>query len=165
MRLVCAWCGVAIARAGYEEKADTEASHGMCPACSASLLFQERGASLPDYLDTIPIPVLLLDDKNVAVTMNIEACASLGRQSADTRIPLFGKVFDCIFSRSSEGCGRTVHCSGCVIRRSVTETFNSGKSQVLIPAALRATSPDKLSAAVLAVTTVKIAGLVLLRLD
>ena len=165
MRLVCAWCGVEIDCSGYNEMIDPNTSHGMCPACSASLACQERGAPLEEYLDTIPIPVLLVDDNNHLVTMNTQARATLKKESDETRTRLSEKVFDCVFSRSSEGCGRRIHCSGCVIRRSVTATFKTGEAWVSVPAALCATSPDQPAETVLNVTTSKIAGVVLLRLE
>ena len=119
---------------------------------------------MEQHLDTIPIPVLLVNDGN-SVTMNAKACAVLGRKPGEKETQLFGKVFDCVRSRSAEGCGRTIHCSGCAIRRSVTTTFNTGESQVLVPATLSIASRDQISEAVIAITTVKIGGSVLLHME
>jgi len=165
MKLVCAWCGVAIDRPGYAETQDRRTSHGMCPACHEAFVFQERGASLQQHLDSISMPVLLLDDNNIVVTMNAKARAALGKKLNETETQLFGRVFDCLHSRSSEGCGRAIHCSGCVIRRCVAATFDTGEPQTAVPAVLNTTSPDQLSEAVLAVTTVKVGELVLLRIE
>lgn len=164
MKLICAWCGATIERPGYsQQKPDT--SHGLCPVCFEAFRCQERGASLQQHLDTIPIPVLLIDDSNAVVTMNAKARDTLGKRPEDTRVQLFGKVFDCIYSHNSEGCGRKIHCAGCAIRKSVTTTFHTGKPQVSVPATLSVTSPDDISEAVLNVTTVKVGELVLLRID
>jgi hypothetical protein len=165
MKLVCAWCGVTIERPGYSQTLDPGASHGMCPACFEALLSQERGVSLQRHIDSIPIPILLVDSNDGVVTMNAEACSLLGKKLDPTARPPFGQVFDCIHSRLPEGCGRTIHCSGCVIRRSVATTFETGEPQVLVPATLSVESPDRLSDAVLTVTTVKRGGVVLLRIE
>ena len=165
MSLVCPWCGTAIERLGYSQTFEPETSHGICPVCSESHVSQERGASLQQHLDSIPIPVLLINDGNSVVTMNAKACDVLGRKTAESQTQLFGKVFDCVHSGSAEGCGRTIHCSGCAIRRSVTLTFNTGESQVLVPATLSIASPDLISEAITAITTVKIGGLVLLHME
>lgn len=165
MKLLCTWCGIDIDCPAYNDRIDPNTSHDMCPACSASLACQERGVPLEDYLDTIPIPVLLIDDNNFLVTMNTQARTTLRKEPDEARTPLSEKIFDCVFSRCSEGCGRRVHCSGCVIRRNVTATFDSGEARVSVPAALCTTSPDQLSEAVLNVTTSKIGGMVLLRLE
>lgn len=165
MRLVCAWCGVGIDRPGYGETLSPDTSHGMCPACSEALACEQRGASLHEYLNTVPIPVLLMDDSNAVVSMNAKASETLGKKLDGAEIQFFGKIFDCAHSRSSEGCGRSIHCSGCVIRRCVTVTFDTGEPQIMVPATLTTASPDDLSAAVLVVTTVKVGGFVLLRLE
>ena len=165
MRLVCAWCGTNMERAGYSQTLERETSHGMCRACSEALGSQERGAALQQHLDTIPIPVLLIDDSNTVVSMNAKACDALGKKWDEAESQLFGKVLDCVHSRSPEGCGRAIHCSGCAIRRSVTDTFNTGQPLVSVPATLSTRSMDQPSDAILAITTVKIGGLVLLRID
>jgi len=44
-------------------------------------------------------------------------------------------------------------------------TFNTGESQVLVPATLSLANLDQISEAVTAITTVKIGGLVLLHME
>ena len=165
MRLICAWCGVTIVRPGYGQEFEPETSHGMCPACTEALSSQERGQSLQHHLDTIPFPVLLLDGNNYVLTMNAKACDALGKKVGKTETPSFGRVFDCVHSLSSEGCGRAIHCSGCAIPRSVTTTFKTGEPQIVVPATLSITNQDELSEAVLAVTTVKIGRPVVLLIE
>jgi hypothetical protein len=163
MKLVCAWCGVAIDRPGYRETVDPNTSHGMCPACAEVLCSQERGVTLHQHLSTIPIPILLIDDSNAVVGMNAKACDTLGKELEGTETPFFGEVFDCLHSGHPEGCGRSIHCSGCAIRRSVARTFETGEPQILIPATLSIEKPDQVSNAVFSITTMKRDGLVLLR--
>jgi nitrogen-specific signal transduction histidine kinase len=165
MKLVCAWCGVTIERPGYSQTLDPGASHGMCPACYEALVAQESGVSLQRHIDSIPIPILLVDSNDAVVAMNAKAGSVLGKKLDATAKQPFGQVFDCIHSRLPEGCGRTIHCSGCQIRRSVAMTFETGEPQVLVPATLSLESPDQLSDAVLTITTVKRDELVLLRIE
>ena len=164
MNFVCAWCGNTIDRAGYSQTLDPNTSHGMCPTCSEALASQERGISLERHIDNIPIPILLVDRNNVVLTMNAKADETLGGKLATAK-QLLGQVFDCVHSRRAEGCGRSIHCSGCAIRRSVAATFDTGEPQILIPATLTTESPDQLSEAVLTITTVKSDGVVLLRIE
>lgn len=156
MMLRCAWCGVAIERPGYET-VDRGTSHGMCPSCSEALACEERGVSLQEHLDSILLPVLVIDESNTVAAMNATASALFGYRS-HTEAKFFGRVFDCMHSSTAEGCGRSIHCSGCAIRRSVITTFDTGESQISVPATLSKSSPDQLSEVVLAVTTVKIGG-------
>ncbi len=165
MKLLCAWCGDTIDRPKYRQTLEPTTSHGMCSACSEALAAQDGGTSLQEHLDTIPISVLLIDNSNAVVAMNAKACDTLGKKLDKATPQLFGKVFDCIHSRTPEGCGRAIHCAGCTIRRSVTTTFNTGVPQVSVPATLSVTDLDNIAEAVLAVTTVKIGELVVLRID
>jgi hypothetical protein len=77
-----------------------------------------------------------------------------------------GDVIECELSRTPEGCGSTEHCqSGCVIRRSVNHTFNTGEGlqrqhaqQMLITASgVRETK--------LVISTEKVGELIMLRID
>lgn len=165
MKLVCAWCGSAIERSDYERMPDGNISHGMCPTCSQVLDSQESGVPVQRHIDGIPTPILLVDANNTTLAMNAKACEILGRTPESSTGAQFGVVFDCVHYRLPEGCGRTVHCSGCVIRKSVAATFDTGEPQVLVPATLSIDNPDQLSDAVLTITTVKRDGVVLLRIE
>ena len=99
---------------------------------------------------------------------SLAGLSPLERQLASLQPPVqprFGLFFDCVHSRLPEGCGRTIHCSGCVIRKSVATTFNTGEAQISIPATLNVESPDQLSEAVFEITTVKRDGLVVVKID
>jgi len=165
MKLICAWCGNTIDRTGYGQTLDPETSHGMCAACSEALGQQERGVSLERHLDSIPVPILLVDGNIDVVMMNAKASEVLSEKLTATAKPCLGQVFDCIHSRLPEGCGRTIHCSGCTIRRSVAATFDTGQPQIRVPATISIESPDQLSQAVISITTVKREAVVLLRIE
>ena len=120
---------------------------------------------LQSYIDRMATPILLLDSNNTVVGMNLKACEMLGEKSTQTIRQPFGRVFDCVYSNHQEGCGRSIHCSGCEIRKSVTTTFDTGEPRTQVPATLSIQSADRLSDAVLTISTVRRDGLVLLRID
>ena len=165
MKLVCAWCGAAIERSGYDPNPDTHTSHGMCRSCSQALVSQEHGSSLQQHIDGIEVPILLVDEENMTLAMNARAREILGSKPESASGAQIGRVFDCLHSQLPEGCGRTIHCSGCVIRRCVTDTFRTGKPQVAVPATLSVDSAERPSDIVFAVTTVKNGNVVLMRID
>ncbi len=165
MKVVCGWCGVSIEGSSHNQPLDSETSHGICPACSEAFAFQD-GISLQRYIDSIAIPILLVDNNTGIVATNTKACEMLGKGNRTAIIDqLIGPVFECAHARLPEGCGRTIHCSGCAIRKSVVNTFNTGEPQISVPATLTLEDPDRVSEIVLTITTVKSNGLVVMRLE
>lgn len=165
MKLICAWCGTEIKRSGYNHTPETTTSHGMCPACSQALTSQDQGVTLQRHIDGIPVPILLVDENHATLAMNSRAAEILGRTTEPARGSKLGLVFDCVHSRLPEGCGRTVHCSGCVIRRTVANTFNTGQPQIAVPATLTVDCAEQASEIAFTITTVKNNGLVVMRID
>jgi hypothetical protein len=143
---------------------DTEISHGICESCVDNFTFQQ-GVPFQRYLDSIAVPVLAVDRYVVVKAVNQKACDVLGKDPREIVQHLGGNVFECAHARLPEGCGRTIHCSGCVIRKSVTRTFETGEPQINVPATLRRRGLDHPSPVVLFITTVKSEDVVMLRVD
>ena len=74
-------------------------------------------------------------------------------------------MFECAYARLPEGCGGTVHCSGCAIRRSVYETYETGESRNNIPATLRCDLNNPSHDVIMHISTEKMGNVVLLRID
>lgn len=168
MKRICAWCRRDMGIVENSPHPDTEISHGICEQCVENLSFQ-NGVHCKSYIDSFPLPILLLDVHAdtylVTKYVNTKACALLGKDPQAVVQHLAGNVFECSHARLPEGCGRTIHCSGCTIRRSVMETFKTGKPLSLVPAILKRTLNGDADAVDLYITTVKVAGLVMLRID
>lgn len=139
-------------------------SHGICPACVSNLTFQQ-GVSLHQFLDDFELPVLVVDGDVQVTDANAAACRVLGKEADELRGHRGGEVFECAHARLPGGCGRTLHCSGCAIRRSVTTTYRTGEPQSMVPASLSRGDPDDPSSIALSITTVKVGDLVLLRVE
>ncbi len=65
MRLICAWCRRDIGRVKGSKLPDSEISHGICESCQDNIVFQE-GVPLQKYLDSIPFPVLVVNDRLIS---------------------------------------------------------------------------------------------------
>lgn len=139
-------------------------SHGICEACADEFL-SNSAVPLQRYLDKLPEPVLAVDSDVLVSFLNRKAQELVGKSLEQSVQRRGGEVFECIHAASPEGCGRTIHCSGCVIRNSVATTYRTGEPQVLIPATLKKGDPDDPTAIALTITTVKRGDLVLLRVD
>jgi hypothetical protein len=164
MTRVCAWCRTEMGTVEGSKQPDDVTSHGICKRCVDNLIFQQ-GAPLQAYLDSIPVPVMAVDRNVVVGSVNAKGCEVLGKEAKEIVQHLGGDVFECAHARLPEGCGRTMHCSGCVIRRSVTYTYETGNALTMVPATLSLSRKNSLSPVQLTITTVKAGSMVILRVD
>jgi hypothetical protein len=154
MKTICAWCGVVLS------DGNGPTSHGICPPCKDSFAFQS-GVSLQRFIDSFSSPVLVLGSDLDPETINASGSVTLLKTVSDVNHYSMGEVFECENSRLPEGCGRTVHCSGCAIRKTVTLTNETGEPQFSIPATL---NTDE-STVEYYISTVKAGDHVLLKVD
>ena len=164
MRRICAWCRKELQ--GVDSQAGTEnvITHGICRNCRDNILFQ-LGVELEAYLDSLQVPIVLVNREGIVVSVNNQAKTMLCKDLAEIKGYKGGEVFECAYARLPEGCGNTTHCSGCTIRRTVMETYGTGKSFLRVPATLNQNSPEDPKETDLLISTERIAELVLLRID
>jgi hypothetical protein len=96
---------------------------------------------------------------------NEEALRFTGADPDEIGGKLLGDVFECANATLPGGCGRTVHCSGCAIRKAVEQTWETGTPQVRVPATLQARDATALPVVALEISTEKVGEQVLLRID
>lgn len=123
MRVVCSYCRRLLVD---DPAAGGATSHGMCPPCAEHFEALWRGMSLGEYLDALPQPVLVVNGDARVVAANALAAGRLGRPRDELHGLLAGEAFACARSRLPGGCGRTVHCRECTIRRSVERVAQTG---------------------------------------
>jgi PAS domain-containing protein len=164
MKHICAWCRKEIGRVEGSRLSDSEISHGICDSCLDNITFQQ-GVPLQQYLDSFPLPVFAVDSYGVVKAVNSRACEALGKEPVEVVQHLSGNVFECAYARLPEGCGRTIHCSGCTIRRAITKTYETGEPQSMIPATLNRGLPGHVSQIALYITTMKAGDVVMLRVE
>lgn len=164
MRKVCAWCKEEMGPARSAPSAGDVITHGICEPCFLHVLEQE-GLKLQHSLDGLGVPVLLMEgDVNVR-TGNRFASRALGKTRRDLEGHKSGNVIECIHAKTPEGCGKTAHCRSCVIRKTVKETFATGKSFVQVPAHPHVDTPAGVKHVCLRISTEKVGDHVLLRID
>ena len=161
MKRVCAWCRNEISD---DQDGDGLVSHGICLPC-ADQLFAAEAVPLQHLIDRLEIPVLVVDSDVTVSLINRRAQEVLGVSSGQAANRRGGEVFDCVYSHLPGGCGRTLHCAGCALRRAVTATSETGEPQVLVPASLKRSDPDDPASATLTITTFKRGDVVLVKLD
>jgi hypothetical protein len=164
MKKVCAWCGVDLGEAETERSAQDIISHGLCEEC-AHHLFAQMGMPLRQYINGLGAPVAVVDANGVVKTANLQASELLQKALASIEGYKGGDVFECAHASLPGGCGQTVHCSGCTIRRTVMHTFDTGQSCLNTPAYLNRTASGGVERLELLISTEKVGDVVLLRID
>jgi hypothetical protein len=137
---------------------------GVCEEC-LDRIGAQPGMPLRDFLDGIQAPVLLVDSGVVVKTANLAVQSLLKKDISQMRGERGGDVFECEYASQPGGCGGTLHCSGCAIRRAVTETFLTGESRSNVPAFLNERYESQFRQLGLQISTEKVWGMVLLRID
>jgi PAS domain-containing protein len=125
MKVVCSYCRSTLRDDG-KGRSDL-VSHGMCQACGEHFERLWAGMALGDYLDDLPGPAVLVDAEGRCLAANARAGGMTGREPSALRGLLGGEAMACAHSRLPEGCGKTVHCRECTIRRTCEEVTRTGK--------------------------------------
>ncbi len=135
MRLVCSYCQKDMGT--KPPLGDGGVSHGMCPPCGEHFKALWSGMSYGEYLERFDFPVVMVEGDVRVVALNKPACQLLGREPGEVTGLLGGEALECCRSRLPGGCGKTVHCSTCAIRNTVTRTKQTGLTMKRVPATLR----------------------------
>lgn len=158
MKSKCAWCGKTI----EEGDPGAEITHGICPECF-EYFSNDEGETLQGFLDRLEAPVLLVDSNVTILGANRSALKFLKKEPPEIKGCLGGEVLECAYARHPEGCGKTVHCSGCVIRNTVTATHRDGRGRWRVEGYQELQGAEE--AARVYVSTEKIGDLVFLKIE
>lgn len=133
IRQVCLFCNMHLGIL-EEEKADFEhVSHGVCPECFPRFV-AGSGIQFADFLDSLPIPVLVFGSDGRAICANTPGRLLAAKEPGELLDRPLGEVFECAYANNPGGCGETVHCKSCTIRQTVMETASTGRPGVRVPA-------------------------------
>ena len=164
MEEVCARCGEKLEPGVVKVCSEPVVSRGLCEQCSHHLLTRE-GMPLLEYLDVLGAPVAVVDTDGTVKAANRQLCELVQQDLSAIEGKKGGDVFECEYARLPEGCGQTTHCSACTIRRTVTETLDTGLSRVCVPAYLQQGRPGHSRRVELLISTERAGSHVLLRID
>lgn len=89
-----------------------------------------------DFMDTFAFPVFVVNEGGEIQMANWWAQRLVNKGWSELEECRIGEVVECAYSTLSGGCGQTIHCLGCAIRRTVMATFETGKEFVRVPASL-----------------------------
>lgn len=164
MKVICCACGVYLRDNPSDALSDDFVSHGYCDTCAYHFIAQ-AGMALPEYMEGIPAPVVTVTHEGTINFANSKALALLGKPLAQIQGAKGGIVFECEYARLPEGCGQTIHCSGCAIRNTAMDTVRTGKPHNHVPAFLQQHALGGVKRIGLLISTEKKGGIVFLKID
>ena len=164
MKKICAWCNSELDAVHEKNQPKDIITHGICAFCQEKILGPNKVEWL-EFLDSLDVPVVVLDATGAVETANMAAREILQKELPAIVGLAGGVVFDCMYSVLPEGCGKTVHCSGCTIRNTVMDTFQSGKSHLEVQAPLMYGTSGTNREISFLISTEKVKDVVLLRID
>ncbi len=165
MNTICAWCKKKMGHQSDETGGEDLVSHGICPDCQQFFFYKKEGLKLQHLLDDFQTPVIVIDGDGLVQYGNRSALQLLGKNLDVIQNIPGGNVFECAYSRLPEGCGKTVHCSGCTIRNTVMGNLASGENRHAISVSLFREFGTEIRPVPITISTERIGDVVVLRFD
>jgi len=163
MSRTCAWCKAELP--ADDDVLDRAITRRFCAACREYFSSPRGRISLPQYLNELGAPILVMDDDVRVLGFNEPARALLGYRVEGCVGRYGGDVLECAYARLPGGCGNTEHCKACAIRRTVTNTYTTGDSKHNVPAYQDIVTPTGTREIRFLISTEKVGNFVLLRID
>lgn len=160
---ICAWCTKELDASDAPSENKPLISHGICTDC-ADRFFNQNNVDIIDFLDRIDAPVVIVNKDGAIVNANIIAKNKMNL-TFDQNEYEQGDIIECIYASEPEGCGNTIHCSGCKIRKTIMDTIEHGRSHENVPAYINRGSSNKVRQLDFVFSTEKVNEIVLLRID
>jgi hypothetical protein len=164
MKQICLYCGCYLGSVETTEDDPVCISHGVCSICFPTLV-RGMGQPLRDFLDSLPGPVFVVDAECRVVCANTLALQQVSKDLPAIEGQLAGEVFECKNAKLQGGCGGTLHCKTCTIRRTVTKTAETGESCLRVPAFIDLAEISKDMTIRFLISTEKMKDVVLLRIE
>lgn len=162
MKRVCAWCKKKLS--GSIHDGNELISHGICETCRTLIDMNE--IPINTLIDQFSFPILIVDDNNKILNSNQKASKLLNNFNLGIENPKVGQILECANSKLPEGCGKTKHCSSCVIRNAIVSTSNNGNSVNNMESSLiQHTDDGGFRRIPISISTQKIGGGIFLRID
>lgn len=164
MNRICSWCQEPIAPIA-DKSCGIELSHGICKKCLQWARRNDSGRSLAEFVEELPVPVLIVDNDCRISMANGSAYRMLGVNKDRMEDKKSGEIMECQNARLPGGCGNTVHCRACTIRNTVMATYADGKVREMVPAYLDTQSDGQENQVMFYISTALVSGKVLLQID
>lgn len=164
MKRICAWCKSSMGEVKSELHSTSTITHGICNKCLETL-FEDKNIDFIPFLNSLTAPVVLIDENNTYLSANDTALSILNKQHIHLENKRTGDIFTCENATLTGGCGHTEKCGGCQMLQLINNTYDSNHVFSNIPVTLSRNSDKMREELNLHVSTEKVNGLVLMRID
>jgi glutaredoxin len=158
----CSWCKSKIPTSIIT---DERISSGLCGDCVTSADFR-LGFALEKYAESISVPVIIVNDDMIILYANEKTLKFANKTLPEIYGKPCGEVFQCYYALPyGGGCGRTVHCTGCIISKAVKNAIHDSKMHIQTPALFTQKNIDGSTDYIMMVSTEKASEVAMLRID
>ena len=164
IKQICLYCKSHIGFIPEEDDPSEKISHGICLRCTPQF-FAGTGASFSNFLDRFEVPLFLIGPDTCLVDANALGKKLVGKELTQIQGYSGGEVFECAYAELPGGCGETIHCKSCTIRRVVTETAATGQPRFKVAAYMDLGDLINRRSVRFLISTEKAEEMVLLRID
>ncbi len=165
MRKICIKCNSVITPDRGTGAPQYRIAKDICGSCIQGIADKGHDAQR-ELLESFHAPILLMQPEPRRVrTANEEARFLFGKDLSQIEGFKGGEVFNCEHAFTEAGCGVDEHCQDCIIRTTIIETFNTGKSFNSVAARLDIRNGDKVKPYSMTISTEKLGELALVRVD
>ena len=132
MITICAWCNKELSADSGQP--DGLVSHGICLECQDYFFPPQGSRSFTEFIDLLPVPVIVVDDDARIIAVNKKARPLFGKKVRKIKGVRLGEAIVCPYARLPGGCGQTIHCRSCTVRLTIHDTYRTGQSHYDVPA-------------------------------
>ena len=130
MKVVCSYCNANMP--DKEPYNNDSVTHTICLECFGYFQKQLGGQPLEQYLDNFEAPIMIMDAEARIGAANEKVAELTGKPRREVPGLLGGEAFECCYSRLPGGCGKTIHCETCTVRKIVNDAITNKIPQLKI---------------------------------
>jgi len=164
IKQICAFCGAELTPPKQTFEGGAAVSHGICDGCVAEFV-AGCGQTMESFIDGFDVPVLVVNNDGKIFCANEAAQQFLSKSNVEIVGYFGGEVFGCVHASEPGGCGGTLHCKSCTVRRTVENTLATGVASLHVPAFCDLARFHGIKTIRFLVSTEKVGSAVVLRID
>lgn len=164
MKKLCGWCKTDLTENSAINIDEAVISHGICTDC-AGTHFGSNDDDLVLFLESLDVPVLVLEPEPRVLSGNTKARSLLGHNIGSINKHRIGSLISCTHATKPGGCGNQEACGVCNIRNTLLDTAQTGRSHSNIPEIREVNNRGTQELLHIEFSTEKVGSYLLLRID